>query len=165
MLGQCYHYALETLFDLHARLSSGTVTIGNNGCVFESSAPSGSLHFPELGNEPLLVHGFIVGRSGELKGVKFGHAWLEGNGYVVDCGSMRKEHNAVRRERYYDFWQVKDEECQRYTVQQATERILATGSITGWHPAPEDAVTPDRLQAFGGAGSASQLKRARAQMS
>jgi hypothetical protein len=141
MFGNCYHYALETFFDLHSGLSSGTVTVGNTWGAFETG-DGGPAQFtlPQLGDSPRLVHGFVLGDSGALKDRKFGHAWLEGNGFVVDCGSAQKEHSLVLREEFYQFWRINPAECHYYTIQQATEHLLRTGSISGWHPAPADAI-------------------------
>jgi hypothetical protein len=141
MFGNCYHFALETFFDLHAGLSSGTVTVGNSWGAFATGGESPpQLNVPQLGERPLLVHGFVLGETGGLKDRKFGHAWLEGNGYVVDCGSAEKEHSLVPRDEYYRHWRINPAECNYYTIQQATEHLLRTGSISGWHPAPADAI-------------------------
>jgi hypothetical protein len=137
MLGKCYAYALETFFDLHTSLSCGTVTVGGaaDGLHFENgSAPQVSI--PELGAAPVLVHGPILGDSGDIKDKKFGHAWIEGNGHVVDCGSAEKSHLLVDRDVYYKYWRIKPEECQRYSIQEATEFILSTGADSGWREAP-----------------------------
>ena len=133
MLGKCYQYALETFFDLHSSLSCGTVTVGGgaNGAHFENgSAPQVSI--PELPASPVLVHGPILGDAGDIQDKEFGHAWIEGNGYVVDCGSAEKSHLLVNRDVYYKYWRIKPEECQRYTIQEATEFILSTGWDSGW---------------------------------
>jgi hypothetical protein len=141
MFGDCYHYALETFFDLHSGLSSGTVTVGNTWGAFEVGSESPPyFHVPQLGDRPVLVHGFVLGDSGGLKDRKFGHAWLEGNGHVVDCGSAQKEHSLLLRDDYYQRWRINPAECHYYTIQQATEHLLRTGSISGWHPAPVDAI-------------------------
>ena len=137
MLGKCYQFALETFFDLHSSLSCGTLTVGsnadgldlNNGLIPEVS-------IPELGQTPQLVHGFVLGDSGEIKDKKFGHAWVEGNGYVVDCGSKEKSHLLVERDVYYKYWRIDPQECHRYSIQEATEFILATGWDSGWKPDP-----------------------------
>jgi hypothetical protein len=141
MFGNCYHYALETFFDLHSGLSSGTVTVGNSWGAFEIDRElTAHLNLPQLGNTPQLVHGFVLGDSGALKDRKFGHAWLEGNGHVVDCGSAQKEHSLVLRDEYYEFWRINPAECNYYSIQQATEHLLRTGSISGWHAPPADAI-------------------------
>jgi hypothetical protein len=133
MLGKCYQYALETFFDLHANLSCGTLMVGGNTngfCPSGSAAPH--LAIPELGASPVLVHGLIWGDSGEIKDKQFGHAWIEGNGYVVDCGSAEKSHLLVERDVYYQYWRIDPAESHRYTFQEATEFILATGWDSGW---------------------------------
>ena len=137
MLGKCYQYALETFFDLHASLSSGTLTVGShtNGIdLGNGSAPHVAI--PELGPMPVLVHGFVLGDSGDIKDVRFGHAWLEGNGYVVDCGSAEKSHLLVERDVYYQYWRIDPSDCHRYSIQEATEFILSTGSDSGWRQGP-----------------------------
>jgi len=88
----------------------------------------------------VLVHGFIVGRSGDLENVKFGHAWLEGNGCVLDCGSEEKLYQVVPREVYYDFWRINPADCRYYTIEEARDQMLKTGTVTGWHKPPPDAV-------------------------
>jgi hypothetical protein len=150
MFGNCYHFALETFFDLHSSLSSGTVTVGNSWGAFEiGSASPPQFDLPQLGDRPALVHGFVLGEAGALKDRKFGHAWLEGNGYVVDCGSAHKEHSLVRRDEYYQFWRINPAECHYYSIQQATEHLLRTGSISGWHDAPADAIVVEIRSAPG----------------
>jgi hypothetical protein len=137
MIGKCYLYALETFFDLHASLSSGVVAVGQAFSVFDAGlAPLPQAQVAELGQFPLLVHGFVLGDSGELKDKRFGHAWLEGNEYVVDCGSREKEHLLERRDVYYKFWRINPEECRRYTLQQAVQHIVATGWDSGWSDLP-----------------------------
>lgn len=135
MLGKCYQYALETFFDLHANLSCGTLTVGGNTNGFHLGAAP-HIAIPELGPSPVLVHGLIWGDSGEIKDKKIGHAWLEGNGYVVDCGSAEKSHLLVERDVYYQYWRIDPNECHSYTFQEATEFILATGWDSGWKQGP-----------------------------
>jgi hypothetical protein len=134
MRGNCYLYALEALFDLYATLSTTTISLATSWCAVEVGKRQLTAdNVPELGESPLLVHGFIKGDYGKLQGVKFGHAWIEGNGMVMDCGSAEKCHCLVTRDQYYDHWQIDPNECNRYTIQQATQRIIATGSDSEWN--------------------------------
>jgi hypothetical protein len=138
MRGKCYRYALESLFDLYAHLSTGMVTVTPSYCAFEFGNMSGPVgNLPLLGECPVLVHGFVVGDYGDLKDEKFGHAWLEGNGYVMDCGSVEKTHEFYDRDFYYEHWRINPQECQRYTIQQATRHVIATGADSGWSGASE----------------------------
>jgi hypothetical protein len=136
MPGKCYQYALETFFDLHTSLSSGTLMVGGNTNGFLKDGLTPQLTIPQLGDNPVLVHGSILGDSGDIKDQKFGHAWLEGNGYVVDCGSAEKSHLLVERDVYYQYWRIDPNECHRYTIHEATEFLLATGWDSGWKQGP-----------------------------
>jgi hypothetical protein len=134
MLGRCYLYALETLLDLHTSLSTGTLNIGSGVSFFELNTPFAShINVPQLGEDPVLVHGTVLGDFGDIKDKRFGHAWLEGNGFVMDCGSAEKEHTLVTREAYYDYWRINPVECRRYTFQQAIGHVLSSGWDSGWH--------------------------------
>jgi hypothetical protein len=138
MLGKCYQYALETFFDLHTSLSCGTFTVGTAGNGFLQNGIAPHIKIGELGANPTLVHGLIVGDSGDIKDQKFGHAWIEGNDYVLDCGSAEKSHLLVERDVYYKYWRIDPAECRRYTFHEATEFILATGWDSGWEPGPTE---------------------------
>ena len=134
MLGRCYLYALETLLDLHTTLSTGTVTIGSGLRSFDlNPALTADINVPQLGADPVLVHGTVHGDFGDIKDKRFGHAWLEGNGFVMDCGSAEKEHTLVTREAYYDYWRIDPDECRRYTFQQAIGHVLSSGWDSHWH--------------------------------
>ena len=147
MLGKCYQYALETFFDLHATLSCGTLTVGSNSNGFDrGNGLLPHVAIPELGPMPALVHGFVLGDSGDIQDKKIGHAWLEGNGYVVDCGSAEKSHLLVERDVYYQYWRIDPDECHRYTIQEATEFILSTGWDSGWKQAPSGQYSPPAPQ-------------------
>jgi hypothetical protein len=135
MLGKCYLYALETLFDLHASLSTGTVTLGSHmGAVAFDQSATPHVAIAELGASPRLVHGPVLGDFGDLKDKKIGHAWIEGNGYVLDCGSREKEHVLVTRDYYYNYWRINPQECVHYTLHEVTQQVIATGRDFDWSP-------------------------------
>jgi hypothetical protein len=137
MLGRCYLYALETLYDLYTNLSTGSVTLGgHSGSVIFDAPTAPYARIGELGCEPRLVHGPIIGDFGELMGKKFEHAWIEGNGFVLDCGSVEKEYTLVSGPYYYEYWRINSDECRRYTIHEATGHVIATGRDHGWNSAP-----------------------------
>jgi hypothetical protein len=145
-MGNCYRFALETLLDLYGGQSSETVSVGADFFATETLGDSGgawvrNLRLLELGDCPVLVHGFPVGKAGVVQGKKFGHAWLEGNGYVVDCGTHEKKHSLVSRERYYRLGCIDPSECHRYTIEQAAQHVLDTGTDGLWSEPPSDALT------------------------
>ena len=141
MLGRCYEYALETLTELHALIPNGRIIAASDSSAFDMGGMFSPLaDLPHLGQNPVLVHGFIVGQAGELKDQKFGHAWLEGNGFVLDCGSEEKMYQVVLKKRYYEAWNIDPAECRQYTLEQARERMFVTGAVSGWHPPPPGAL-------------------------
>jgi hypothetical protein len=132
-------------FNLYVSQSSQTVTIGADYCASEAFchpqvAWIRNLSLPELGGNPVLVHGFPIGQGGVVDGKKICHAWLEGNGYVVDCGTHERALNLVSRERYYHLGRIDPHECHRYTIEQAAEHILDTGQDGLWSRPPADAL-------------------------
>lgn len=145
-MGNCYRYALEAFLDLFASRSSESVSVGAGYFATELPGdPRGewvrNLSLPELGDSPVLVHGFPVGQAGVVQGKKFGHAWLEGNGYIVDCGTHQRQLSLVPRERYYRLGFIDPAECHRYTIEQAAQHILDTGTDGLWSEPPRDALT------------------------
>jgi hypothetical protein len=146
MFGRCYRYALETLLDLHTSLSTGVVTVGSGLNSFDlNTASAPDIKVPQLGNNPVLVHGMVVGDTGEIKDKRFEHAWLEGNGFVMDCGSAVKEHTLLTRDAYYEYWRIKPDECRRYTFQEAIGHVLCSGWDSGWHE-PSPGVLPEMVR-------------------
>jgi hypothetical protein len=143
MPGNCYRFALETFFDLYAEVSTGSVTVGVGQFAFESQRGSQSAtmrneNLPELGTSPVLVHGFPFGQSGDVKDTKFGHAWIEGNGCVLDCGTLEKSLWLAHRDDYYKLGRIDATECQHYTLDQVIENVVATGRDGWWKELPAD---------------------------
>jgi hypothetical protein len=142
MPGNCYRFALETFFDLYADLSTGSVTVGIGHFAFEplhgaQSAAMRNENLPQLGANPVLVHGFPFGQSGNVKDTKFGHAWIEGNGCVLDCGTLEKSLWLTQRDAYYELGRIDPRECQRFTLDQVIANVVATGRDGWWselHP-------------------------------
>ena len=144
-MGNCYRFALEMFLNLYASQASETVTIGadyfaSEAIVHPQCAWVRNLHLPELGDNPVLVHGFPIGEGGVVHGKKICHAWLEGNGHVVDCGTHERVLSLVSRERYYRLGRIDPHECHRYTIEQAAEHILDTGKDGLWSKPPADAL-------------------------
>ena len=143
MPGNCYRFALETFFDLFADISTGSVTVGVGQFAFESqhgtrSAEMRNENLPQLGPNPLLVHGFPFGQSGDVKDTKFGHAWIEGNGWVLDCGTLEKSLWLTPRDDYYELGRIDPTECQRHSLDQVVANVVATGRDGWWSELPAD---------------------------
>jgi hypothetical protein len=143
MPGNCYRFALETYLDLYADLSSGSVIVGADQFAFGPLSRGHAQtrrneNLPDLGPDPVLVHGFPFGQAGNVKDKKFGHAWIEGNGCVMDCGTLEKSLWLTHRDAYYELGRIDPQECQRYTFDQVIGKVVATGKDGGWSLPPND---------------------------
>jgi hypothetical protein len=86
----------------------------------------------------LVCHGEATGRH-EIAGVRFGHAWIEGElgsmGPVVFDFSNGGNH-IVPRERYYEMGEIDPESVRKYTAQEAIVLMLRTGHYGPWDEDP-----------------------------
>ena len=79
-----------------------------------------------------LVHGVATG--GPTGDMRISHAWVEREGIVYDnaCGRDR----TLPRELYYRVGRIRDDQCRRYTADEAAEQALTTGHYGPWHDCP-----------------------------
>lgn len=79
----------------------------------------------------LLCHGTVTGTGGDVKGVSYGHCWIElgdDGALVMDCSDG---HDALAwRDDYYAVGNVRD--VKRYTVEEARAKVLETGHWGPW---------------------------------
>lgn len=74
-----------------------------------------------------LVHGIVTGQ-GAIKGIQYGHAWIEMNGTVIDSSNGR---NIVLPKRvYYTLGQI--EVTREYTYDEALEQAARYGTYGPW---------------------------------
>ena len=73
-----------------------------------------------------IVHGLVTGQ-GPIKGVKFGHCWLEKNGTVYDYSNNR--NIVMSKAIYYSIGRIK--KTNKFTGEQFRKKILKTGT---WGP-------------------------------
>ncbi len=79
-----------------------------------------------VGNPWVLVHGIVTGTSGIIKGMKYGHAWLEHNGIVLDV-----EQNATgKQSEYYELGQI--EYCKKYSLSEMRSQLLINETFGPW---------------------------------
>ena len=76
-----------------------------------------------------LVHGIVSGQ-GPLTGIRFGHAWIEHEGVVLDisCGKERR----MPQELYYALGKISHEGSFYYSREQAREHVLKTEHWGPW---------------------------------
>lgn len=76
-----------------------------------------------------LVHGRVTGQ-GPIEGMRIGHAWAEAGEFVID-NSNGKSIN-VPRAFYYAVGGIEDEECRKYSRDEAAEWAIETGHYGPW---------------------------------
>ena len=92
-----------------------------------SKAPNGEKF---LGN-PMVVHGEVEGQ-GKIKGIRYGHAWIEDDVYVYDFSNGR--NLMLLKEVYYYLGKIIQDKPKlyKYTFRQAREKMIETGEYGPW---------------------------------
>ena len=75
-----------------------------------------------------LVHGEVTGQ-GKIEGVKYGHAWVEDGGTVIDQSNGR--NLVMPRQIYYRLGKI-GTNIHRYTPEQARKKAVTTGVYGPW---------------------------------
>jgi len=112
-------------------------------------------HYEELfasgdyGDSPVLVHGYCkCFKKVDGKPVPSVHAWIEGEGHVLDCGSYILKPTPHEKNRYYDEKEVV--KVYRYTREEAEQHMQVDEIPYPWDPPPKEFVreraTWDQLQ-------------------
>lgn len=80
-----------------------------------------------------LVHGEMIGRSGEVKNIQFGHAWIEAGDMVIDPGNdLRRKPQIAPKKLYYNYHRVIEKSIRRYTQKE----MYGAGRKTGGNYGP-----------------------------
>lgn len=72
-------------------------------------------------DDTLLCHGTVTGQ-GQVKGIRFGHAWIELNGCVIDQSNGLKI--CMKKERYYEIGKIKESKVKKYIKRDALLNLL-----------------------------------------
>lgn len=76
-----------------------------------------------------LVHGEVTGQ-GDVAGIRYGHAWVEINGSVIDPSNGRKL--CVERERYYQLGKIDPSEVRSYSCHELLRATANSGHYGPW---------------------------------
>lgn len=92
-----------------------------------SKAPNGE-NF--LGN-PMVVHGEVEGQ-GKIKGLRYGHAWVEDDVYVYDFSNGK--NLMLLKEVYYYLGKINQDKPKlyKYSFLEARQKMLQTGEFGSW---------------------------------
>lgn len=84
----------------------------------------------------LLVHGLPVGTGGEVRGLRYWHAWVEyeirDNVFLVHDDTLEERFRLFERDTYYRIGQLSDEHVWRFTADQATEEMQTREHMGPW---------------------------------
>ena len=76
-----------------------------------------------------LVHGIVTGQ-GEIRGIRFLHAWVENNNMVIDKSNGKDLH--IPKDLYYALGNINPGEIVKYTYSEAIEKMLNNGHYGPW---------------------------------
>jgi len=103
--------------------------------------PIGDLYrrrFAVVGIDPteaMLVHGIATHRREEFR---FGHAWIEGNGIVIDLTKSHERPDWIGpKAEYYRMGRIVEAECRRYSLAEIEQHVQAHGHAGPWQPLPD----------------------------
>lgn len=96
-----------------------------------------------------LVHGIVTGQ-GHLEGIRFTHAWVEGvtkDGIpmVIDASNGREV--VIPQGLYYVIGRISPDECERYSAEDAIDRMMSSAHYGPWDGAPAAHPEPGKLHA------------------
>ena len=80
-------------------------------------------------NKAKLVHGMVNGQ-GALKGIRFGHAWVEYGSKILDHSNGKKQE--IPKQLYYSMGDINPRECKYYTGTKAAEWMVKSKHWGPW---------------------------------
>lgn len=92
-----------------------------------SKAPNGQMFL----GKPMVVHGEVEGQ-GKIKGLRYGHAWVEDDVYVYDFSNGK--NLMLLKEVYYYLGKINQDKRKlyKYSFSQARQKMIETGDFGPW---------------------------------
>ena len=92
-----------------------------------SKAPNGEMFL----GKPMVVHGEVEGQ-GNIKGLRYGHAWVEDDVYVYDFSNGK--NLMLLKEVYYYLGKINQDKPKlyKYSFSQARQKMIETGDFGPW---------------------------------
>ena len=92
-----------------------------------SKAPNGEMFL----GKPMVVHGEVEGQ-GKIKGLRYGHAWVEDDVYVYDFSNGK--NLMLLKEVYYYLGKINQDKPKlyKYSFLEARQKMLQTGEFGPW---------------------------------
>ena len=86
----------------------------------------------DIDGEIYLVHGYVSTNPTEHTG----HAWLESDNKVIDCGSMHREITIYDKQKFYERAKVASPE--KFSKKEALEKFIELKHYGSWGEAPPE---------------------------
>ena len=92
-----------------------------------SKAPNGEKFL----GKPMVVHGEVEGQ-GKIKGIRYGHAWVEDDVYVYDFSNGK--NLMLLKEVYYYLGKINKDKPKlyKYSFSEARQKMIETGDFGPW---------------------------------
>lgn len=92
-----------------------------------SKAPNGQMFL----GKPMVVHGEVEGQ-GKIKGLRYGHAWVEDDVYVYDFSNSK--NLMLIKQVYYYLGKINQDKPKiyKYYFSQARKKMIKTGDFGPW---------------------------------
>lgn len=100
-----------------------------------------------------LVHGMVNGQ-GPLKGIRFGHAWVEVGNNVLDHSNNKKQ--SIPKKLYYAMGRINPRECKYYDYGEAAKFMVDKGHWGPWEISGNTVMAEDIPDAKGEIGKKNQ---------
>lgn len=120
-----------TLRDLiESELPAHSILTEVSGKLGDCYQVGGKYMLTNLPQDTLLVHGIAVGTGGNIKGLRFGHCWLEKGSSVIDLSNGKKI--VMSKDSYYTLGKIKEKEVVRYTTEETMKNMAESGHYGPW---------------------------------
>ncbi len=84
------------------------------------------------GADFVLVHGLVTGTGGDVKEMRFVHAWLELGGVIIDPSKNIGDPLIRIRADYYEVGKIKESETKRYNFEEMRDMVLKYKTYGTW---------------------------------
>lgn len=96
----------------------------------------------DAGGQIKLAHGFVTGTGGQVKGVRYGHAWIEiSNTICLDFTTSLSDPKYAFKRDFYELGQIDPAEVKLYTLNGVRQKVTEFGTYGPWDSTPKPKVS------------------------
>jgi hypothetical protein len=97
-------------------------------------------HLRSQGHDPKLVHGYVIGQVGYVRGLRYPHAWVEvadGQGRTTCIDRSNGRDISLPKDLYYLIGQIVPEHCRQYDAGAVLRMQIDTRTYGPWELDPD----------------------------